>query len=164
MLSIIVAMSDCGVIGNKDALPWRIPSDLKRFRQYTLGKSVVMGRRTYHSLPGPLVGRHVIVVGKTGGINSADVTFVRSPEEALTVQHRDTELMIAGGSAIFAWFFEHMAIDRMYVTRVFADIRGDAHFPAIAWDAWHREHRSDISQCAGDDHPTQFEVWRRSAS
>ena len=163
MLSIIVAMTDSRVIGYKNALPWRIPSDLKRFRQYTMGKSLVMGRRTYESLPHPLVGRHIIVVSKTARTPLADVTFVQSPEDALRVPRRDTELIIAGGETIYRWFLARQSIERLYVTRVFAETQGDTYFPTITMEEWHREHRAQIMQCAGDTHPTQFEVWRRNA-
>lgn len=162
MLSIIVAMTDSRVIGLKNALPWRIPSDLKRFKHYTMGKSLVMGRRTYDSLPGPLIGRHVIVVSTKPRPSRHDVTFVSSPEEALLTPRRDHELLITGGEALYRWFLTRQHIERLYLTRVFADISGDAHFPELAWSTWSLEHCSPIIQCAGDAYPTRFEIWRQS--
>ena len=126
-VSIIVAVADNGVIGHQGDLPWRISSDLKRLKALTMGHHMIMGRKTYETLPGPLPGRRIIVVTRNRDFSVPDVLAAGSVESALLLVHDDNEPFIAGGSEIFAQSL-HRA-DRMYLTRVHAEPEGDTFFP-----------------------------------
>jgi dihydrofolate reductase len=126
-VSIIVAVADNGVIGLKGDLPWRISSDLKRLKALTMGHHMIMGRKTYDTLPGPLPGRTIIVVTRNRDFSAPGVLTAGSVESALLLAQNDDEVFIAGGAEIFAMSM-HRA-DVMYLTRVHAEPEGDTFFP-----------------------------------
>ncbi|HUW97448.1 MAG TPA: dihydrofolate reductase [Acidiferrobacter sp.] len=134
-LTLIVAVAHNGVIGQKNTLPWRLPDDLRRFRGLTLHHSVIMGRRTFESLPGPLVDRHCIVVSRDTGFleKTEGVEVAPSIEEALG-RARSDEIFVAGGASLYAQTLARA--DRLYLTEVQADIVGDAFFPSYDQRDW----------------------------
>ncbi len=134
MISIIVAASTNNVIGVQGELPWKISDDLKRFKALTLGKPVVMGRRTYESIGRPLPGRQNIVITRQAEFDAQGCDVVASPQEALRVTGDAAEIFIIGGSEIYALFLPKA--NRLYLTRVHARIDGDAHFPDIDEQNW----------------------------
>lgn len=135
-VTMVVAASTDNVIGNRGKLPWRLPDDLRRFRQLTMGKPVVMGRKTYDSIGRPLPGRRNIVVSsnRTLVIDGCDV--VSSPDEALAlaVGNGASEVMIIGGESIYKDFLPRA--DRIHMTRVHTLIEGDAFFAELNADEW----------------------------
>jgi len=135
-VTMVVAASTNNVIGNRGKLPWRLPDDLRRFRLLTMGKPVVMGRKTYDSIGHPLPGRRNIVLSgnRTLTIDGCDV--VASTDEALTlgVQDGTGEVMIIGGESIYREFLPRA--DRIHMTRVHSWIGGDACFPELNPDEW----------------------------
>ncbi len=139
-LALVVAVSENGVIGKANALPWRLPSELKLFRQRTLGHPVIMGRRTFESIGKPLQGRDNIVVTRGEVMEHEDVLTANSIEEALALAQRLAqrrgvdEIFIIGGSQIFA--ATRKLAQRIYLTRVHANVEGDAHFPDPEPDRW----------------------------
>lgn len=137
-LSFIVAASDNNAIGVKNELPWRLPEDLKFFKRTTLGKPVIMGRKTYESLGKPLPGRLNIVLSQTGNIELPEgVLLFDSLAEAIErVEDEDVEeAFIIGGGKIFDLSMPY--VDRMYITRVHATIdNADAFFPKIDHSHW----------------------------
>jgi dihydrofolate reductase len=137
-LSFIVAASDNNAIGVKNELPWRLPEDLKFFKRTTLGKPVIMGRKTYESLGKPLPGRLNIVLSQTGNIELPEgVLLFDSLAEAIErVEDEDVEeAFIIGGGKIFDLAMPY--VDRMYITRVHATIdNADAFFPKIDHSHW----------------------------
>lgn len=148
IISIIVAMDQNGVIGNKDRLPWRLPDDMVWFKRITMGKPVVMGRKTYESIPSkfrPLPGRHNIVVSRNPDYVEDGVTAVTSPQAAIVAADTAPELIIGGGSQIYNAFLPD--VDRIYLTRIHAQVSGDAYFPELDWSNWvevfHQNHRQD---------------------
>jgi dihydrofolate reductase len=153
-LSLIVALSENGVIGRGNDLPWRLPADLAHFRRVTLGKPIVMGRRTWESLPGLLPGRSHIVVTRTPGYDAPGARVVRSPEEALAVAGDVNEVMLIGGAALYAAMLPSVA--RMYLTRVHAEIDGDVSFPAFDPLAWREVAREDHAADAKNPHAYSF--------
>jgi dihydrofolate reductase len=158
MISLIVAASENGVIGRDGDLPWRQSDDLRRFKAVTMGKPIVMGRKTWESIGRPLPGRQNIVVTRQPGLEIAGVDVVASPASAVDVAAGANEIMIIGGSEIYALFLP--LADRVYLTRVHADVAGDARFPALGED-WQLV--SDERHAADDnnDHDMSFRVYER---
>jgi dihydrofolate reductase len=140
-LSIVVAASENNVIGVGNRLPWRLPDDLKRFKALTMGKPILMGRKTFESIGKPLPGRRNIVITRQAGRAIDGVTVVNSLEEALAAEQSASELMLIGGADIYR---QALALTHtIYMTRVHATFAGDAFFPqlnASAWRVLEREH------------------------
>src|ERR1700741_2196904 len=136
LVSLIVAMAQNGVIGRANALPWqRLPEDLKRFRAFTLGKSVLMGRKTFESIGRPLPGRANLVLTRDRAWSAPGVVVVHSVEEALSQAADSNELVVIGGAEIYRLVLPFAR--RMYLTHVHADLPGDTFFPdfdATQWD------------------------------
>jgi dihydrofolate reductase len=135
VISIIVAASMNNVIGVQGDLPWRLSSDLKRFKQLTLGKPIVMGRLTYESIGRSLPGRQNIVITRQQGFEAEGCDVVGSIDEAIQAAGDADEIMVIGGGDIYRQFLPR--VGRIYVTRVQADIDGDVFFPELAADEWH---------------------------
>jgi dihydrofolate reductase len=131
-LCLVVAVAENGVIGNANRLPWHLPDDLRRFKALTLGKPIVMGRKTYDSIGRPLPGRTNIVVSRQAGLSIAGCTVVPSLDAAVALGEAGeaaTEVMIIGGAAIFR---EAVPVaQRIYLTRVHATVPGDIFFPGF---------------------------------
>ncbi len=144
-VSLIAAVARNGVIGAGDALPWRIPTDLKRFKALTLGKPVIMGRKTFESIGRPLPGRETIVVTRDASWSRSGVLVAHSVASALEIARAAgaDEIIIGGGGEIYA-----IAIgiaDRLRITEVDLTPDGDARFPAIERATW-REVRREIGE------------------
>lgn len=133
-VSIIVAVSANNVIGRDGGLPWHISEDLKRFKAITMGKPIVMGRRTHESIGKPLPGRQNIVITRQEGYVVEGCDVVSSPAAALRAAGDVDEVMIIGGGEIYDLFLNQAT--RIYLTRVDTEIEGDAFFPAYDRDAW----------------------------
>lgn len=141
-LSIVVAMDEDGVIGRDGALPWRLPEDLKHFRRLTLGKTVLMGRKTWDSLGKPLEGRRNWVLSRDAAFRPAGAEVFATLGQALAVHH-DGELVVIGGAELYRQVLP-MA-HTIHLTRVHARVAGDTKFPS--WNA------ADFRQTAIADHP-----------
>lgn len=135
MISFVVAVSRNGVIGREGGLPWHISSDLKRFKEITMGKPVVMGRKTWDSLPRrPLPGRRNIVITRQAGFTAEGAEVVATPEEALRLCGDAPEVAVIGGGEIYRLFWP--LVDRLYLTEVDLAVEGDTHFPALDPAEW----------------------------
>jgi dihydrofolate reductase len=134
MISIIVAASENGVIGVQGELPWKLSDDLRRFKQLTMGKPIVMGRKTWDSIGRPLPGRQNIVITRQANFDAPGCDVVASPDAAVAVAGDADELMVIGGSEVYALFLADAA--RVYLTRVHAQIEGDAYFPVLDATEW----------------------------
>ena len=135
MIFYVVAMARNGVIGLDGGLPWRIPSDLKRFKQLTQGKPVVMGRKTWESLPnGPLPGRGNVVITRQRGYDAPGAEVVASAEAALAACRGAPDIAVIGGAEIFAMFWP--MVERIYLSEIDLDVAGDTHLPAIDPAEW----------------------------
>lgn len=159
MISLIVAVSDNGVIGRDGDLPWRQPDDLRRFKAVTMGKPIVMGRKTWESIGRPLPGRQNIVVTRQTGLTLEGADVVASADAAVAAAAGADEVMIIGGSEIYALFLP--LADRVYLTRVHAEVEGDAYFPDLD-DAWRLV--SDERHAANDnnDYDMSFRIYERT--
>jgi dihydrofolate reductase len=136
-ISLVVAIAKNGVIGRNGGLPWRLSSDLKRFKAMTMGKPVIMGRKTWDSLPvKPLPGRHNIVITRDRSFHAEGALIVGSPEMALALAEREgpEEICIIGGGEIFTHFLPRA--DRLYLTVVDTEPEGDTQFPAYDESEW----------------------------
>ena len=134
---MVAAVSKNGVIGRDGGLPWHISSDLKRFMQITMGKPVIMGRKTWESLPKrPLPGRHNIVITRQNGYRAEGATVVASTETALQVARQDgaDEIAVIGGGEIFAMLLP--VTDRIYLTEADLETAGDTMFPVLDANEW----------------------------
>lgn len=169
-LALVVAVAENGVIGKENGLPWHISSDLKRFRARTMGKPLLMGRKTFESIGRPLPGRETILISRDpfftppSGVHHAQtigaaLALAAARAEAMKAE----EIIIAGGSEIFAALLDR--IDRMYVTFIATAPEGDVFFPPVDWSNWQEIHREDHLPQKGDDAAFSFvDFVRRDAS
>ena len=134
-ISLVAAVAANGVIGNRGALPWKLPDDMARFRRLTMGHAVIMGRSTFASLNRPLKGRRNIVLTRNAGLRIEGCIAAHSREEALEAAAGDEEVFVIGGAAIYALFLPEA--HRLYVTWIDTAVAGDAVFPAVDWSEWH---------------------------
>ena len=139
-VAIVVAMSENRVIGMRNGLPWRLPADLRHFRRVTLGKAVLMGRKTFESIGHPLEGRRNIVVSRDPHFRADGCLIAPSLDEALALAGGD-EILVIGGASIYAQALPRT--ERIYLTLVHAQVEGDAFFPSIDEDEWLTTARTD---------------------
>jgi dihydrofolate reductase len=139
-VALVLAMTRNRVIGRDNGLPWRLPADLKHFKATTLGKPILMGRKTFDSIGKPLPGRVNIVLTRDRSWSAEGLAVVHSVEEALTHVSGVDELACIGGAEIFDLLMP--LTTRIYLTRIDADIPGDTFFPPLAPAEW-REIRSE---------------------
>jgi len=142
IISMIAAMADNRIIGKDNQMPWHLPADFAWFKRCTMGKPVVMGRKTYESIGRPLPGRLNIVISRDETLKIEGVTTVTSIEQALDVAGDVEEVMIIGGGAIYAACLP-MA-NKLYVTHIEAAIDGDTQFPD--WGDQFKETSSETYQ------------------
>jgi dihydrofolate reductase len=166
IISLVVAVADNGVIGRDGMLPWRISSDLKTFRRLTLGKPLIMGRRTFQSLKKPLDGRDNIVVTRNpdyrpeGAIVAADFNAALAVARECASKRGVDEIAVIGGTSVFAAALP--IADRIYKTEVQGSPAGDAYFPAVDWEAWREVAREMLPRGPNDDFSaTLIELRRR---
>lgn len=141
LICLVVAVSDNGIIGRDNTLPWHLPADLAHFRRLTLDRTLLMGRRTWESLPGPLPRRRHLVLSRDPAFQAAGCTRVGSLEAGIAAAAGEPELMIVGGATLYA---EALPIaDRLYLTQVHARIEGDTRFPPWEPSEWEEISRRD---------------------
>lgn len=142
MISIIVAVAENGVIGSDNRLPWHLPDDLKRFKALSLGKPIVMGRRTFDSIGRPLPGRTNIVISRQSGLALQGTRVVHSLDEALSAAGAVPEIVVIGGAEIFRQVLPRT--NTIHLTRVQARVAGDVCFPELdfAWRESAVEHHA----------------------
>ena len=152
-VSLIVAASANNVIGVRGELPWHLPDDLKRFKQLTTGKPIVMGRLTYESIGRALPDRQNIVISRNERYSAPGCDVITSIDAALSVAGHAEELMVIGGERIYRAFLP--LAKRIYLTRVQADVEGDAFFPDLL-DEW--QELSKESHPVDNDHAFAFDI------
>ena len=168
IVSLVVAIAANGVIGVDGGLPWRLSSDLKRFKRDTMGKPIVMGRKTWESIGKPLPGRENIIVTRTEGYQAPGAHCVSSLQQAVSLaakliseQSLEAEICIIGGGQLYR---EAIAIaDRLYVTHVFLEPEGDTLFPDILPQDWLPVHREAFPAGDKDDAETLYVIYERVA-
>ena len=159
MITLIVAVADSGVIGRDNTLPWHLPEDLKRFKRLTMGKPMVMGRKTFESIGKPLPGRQNIVVTRDANYQRDGVTVVHDLDAAVRAAGDVPEIMVIGGAELFRLSLP--LAGRIHLTRVHGDIVGDVLWPALdvrEWQVIEREHHDADERHA---YSMTFEVWEK---
>lgn len=169
-IAIHVAIAGNGVIGSENGLPWKLSSDLKRFKADTMGKPIVMGRKTWESFPRrPLPGRLNIVLTRDKNFEAEGAEIVGSLKEALTLASARSaeldgadEICVIGGGEVYRQALS--VADRLYVTHVLADVDGDTTFPPIDMNIWKLTHSEDHPAGEKDSHATRYAVYERRES
>ena len=158
MISIIAAVAQNGVIGDKNSLLWHISEDLRFFKRTTSGHPVIMGRKTYESLGRPLPNRTNVVISRTPRTIEG-CRVVGSLEEAVAMFPKEEEIFIIGGAQIYALALG--IADKMYLTRVGHDYEGDTSFPKWNEQEWQLESKESFEQGEKYPHPFAFEIYER---
>jgi dihydrofolate reductase len=169
-LAIYVAIAENGVIGSKGGLPWRLSSDLKRFKAGTMGKPIIMGRKTWESFPRqPLPGRLNIVVTRDKTYRAEGAETASSLQDAIalaTIRGRcmagADEICVIGGGEIYAQALP--LADLLHVTHVLAKVDGDTVFPPIDPEIWYLVSAEDFPAGEKDTHATRYAVYERRAA
>ena len=162
IISIIAAMSRNRVIGNNNQLPWHLPADLRHFKQLTLDKPIVMGRKTFVSIGKPLPKRHNIVVTRQTDIHTPGITIVHSLEDALRAAGSVPEVMIIGGADVFQQALPHA--QRMYLTIIEHEFAGDTFFPQWETSVWNEIERNTRPADDNNPYPMTFVTFDRTLS
>jgi dihydrofolate reductase len=159
-IALVVAVADNGVIGHAGKLPWHLPDDLKHFKATTMGKPVLMGRRTFQSIGRPLPGRRNLVMCRSGGVGTASlagidgIERVHSLEEALGRVSEAVQLCVIGGAEIYALTLR--AANCVYLTQVHAAVEGDTYFPLAQLQGWREAERVEHAVDARHCYPMSF--------
>lgn len=161
-LSIIVAVARNGVIGRDNDLPWRLSADLKRFKALTMGHHVLMGRKTFESIGRALPGREIIVASRR------ELELPEHVHRAASVpagierarSYDEDELFVAGGASIYEATLP--LCDRIYLTRVRAEIEGDVRFPNVDLSSWNEVEREELAADDKNEYPTTFLIYERT--
>ena len=156
-LSLIWAMADNRVIGIDNRLPWKLPADMKWFRENTLGKPIIMGRLTFESFGAkPLPGRRNIIVSRNPNYTADGIETFNSLEAALEATSDADEVMLIGGMSLYQQALP--LADRLYMTLVHADVKGDAWFPEFDLQQWQERERHDFPADEKNPHPYSFVI------
>lgn len=162
-ISLIVAMDRRGIIGANGALPWRLPADLKHFKTVTMGKPIVMGRKTHESIGRVLPGRENIILTRDPAYPAPGCTVLHGVEAVLHHCRAAEEVMIMGGAELYARFLPRAR--RIHLTQVHADVAGDTRFPEweqLRGDQWREIQRQDFNGDATNLLPYSFSVLERT--
>ncbi len=161
IVSLIVAMDENRAIGKDGKLPWHLPSDLKRFKALTMSHHIVMGRKTYETIGKPLPGRKMIIVTHRKTYSAPDCMIVNSIETAIEIakNNRDPEVFIIGGGEIFRQAFGYA--DKIYLTYVHANIKGDVFFPELDQGDWETIYSESRTNSEFDDYLSDFKILQR---
>lgn len=155
-ISIIAAMDENRVIGYQGQMPWHLPADLKHFRQITMGKPIIMGRKTYESIGKPLDGRTNIIVTRNPGFQAPDCTVTHSLEEALqaAASENPQEAVIIGGGNLYTQALP--LADTLYLTQIQEQFNGDTYFPAWEPQQWQTLESTDHNPDAKNPYAYRF--------
>lgn len=162
VVTLVVAASAGGVIGKDGAIPWHLPADLAHFKRVTMGKPIVMGRKTFQSIGRALPGRLNVVVTRDRTFQALDVVVTHSLEEALGACGDAPEVMVIGGGELYGAAMP--LASRIHYTRVHAAVDGDTHFPPLDPAAWSESAREERPADERNPHALTFLVLERSAS
>jgi dihydrofolate reductase len=164
-VSLVVAVARNGVIGRDGGLPWRLSSDLKRFKANTIGRPVIMGRKTFQSIGKPLPGRHNIVITRDTQFEPEGVTIAPDVATALSAAKKSAasdgveEVCVIGGGEVYRQTIDEA--DRLMVTYVESDVEGDTRFPDISSKIWREVSSETYPAGEKDSHSTRHVVYER---
>jgi len=166
IVAMIAAVAENGVIGNQGRMPWRIPSELRHFRKVTMGKPLIMGRKTFAAFKKPLDGRDTIVLTHNRDYAPIGAIAVESVDQALkigtdcAVARDAAEIMVIGGAEIYASMLPY--VRRLYLTRVHAEPEGDVRFPPLDFAAWTLVESTYHPRAERDEHDYTVTLYERS--
>lgn len=155
IISLVAAVSKNNVIGVKGKLPWKIPGDMKRFRDLTMGRTMIMGRKAYDEIGKPLPGRKTILVSRSQKVTAENCVTVSSLEEAYELAKNEEEVMVAGGGEIFRQTLPRA--DRIYLTVIDKEFEGDVFFPEFSEEDFEKVYEERIE----DTIPYTFYTYER---
>ncbi|MFU1505310.1 type 3 dihydrofolate reductase [Aeromonas veronii] len=160
-ISMIAAMAHDRVIGKDNQMPWHMPADLAHFKRVTLGKPVLMGRKTFESIGRPLPGRRNLVISRNPDYQAEGIEVVGSVEAALALLAGSSveELMVIGGGHLYAEMLP--SADCLYLTQIDLAVEGDTRFPAFDDGQWQRIECESHPADEKNPHPYSFETWQR---
>ena len=161
-LALIAAVAENGVIGRQGALPWRLPADLQRFKSLTMGRAIIMGRKTWESIGRQLPGRRMIVVSRHAGYETLPGVKVASDVPSAiqaAATHDNEQAFIIGGAEIYRLALP--LADRLLLTRVHATVEGDAQFPPIDWTHWRLQRSERHAADAQNEFDYSFDDYER---
>ncbi|UZE58726.1 type 3 dihydrofolate reductase [Aeromonas veronii] len=160
-ISMIAALAKKQVIGKNNLMPWHMPADLAHFKRVTLGKPVLMGRKTFESIGRPLPGRRNLVISRNPDYQAEGIEVVGSVEAALALLACSSveELMVIGGGHLYAEMLP--SADCLYLTRIDLAVEGDTRFPAFDDGQWQRVDCESHPADEKNPHPYSFETWQR---
>ncbi|ANB68623.1 diacylglycerol kinase [Aeromonas veronii] len=159
-ISMIAAMAHDRVIGKDNQMPWHLPADLAHFKRVTLGKPVLMGRKTFESIGRPLPGRRNLVISRNPDYQVEGIEVVGSVEAALALLAGSSveELMVIGGGHLYAEMLP--SADCLYLTQIDLAVEGDTRFPAFDDGQWQRIECESHPADEKNPHPYSFEIWQ----
>ncbi len=166
IISAVLAVSENNVIGAENSLPWRLSNDLKWFKKNTLGKPMIMGRKTFQSLPGLLPGRTSIILTRDSSFKVEGALMAHSMQAAIDLARKDAEInqqkeiTIVGGAEIYKLFYP--LIDRFYLTRVHTEIEGDAHFFPLDPALWQSRFTEFHQKSEKNEYDHTFHILERA--
>ncbi|MCH8896279.1 MAG: type 3 dihydrofolate reductase [Proteobacteria bacterium] len=159
-ISLILAMGRNRAIGRDNKLPWHLPADLAHFKTTTMGKPILMGRKTWESIGKALPGRLNIVLTAQTGYDADGATVVNSIDDAISVCESADELMVIGGAGVYQAFLPRAR--KIYLTLIDEDFEGDTFFPQLDEQEWHEEAREDHRADDKNPYDYSFRVLRKS--
>ncbi len=159
MLSLIWAMDRNRLIGRDNALPWRLPADMAWFKKQTMGKPVLMGRKTFESIGHPLPGRTNLILTRQQNLHIEGCTIINDPNEITAVTPHAEEIMVMGGAEIYALLLDKA--DRLYITEIDSEFEGDAWFPKFDQSSWHRLFQETHQPDEKNRYPYSFTILER---
>ncbi|MFZ9052997.1 MAG: type 3 dihydrofolate reductase [Woeseiaceae bacterium] len=159
LVSLVVAASTDSLIGRTGGLPWRLSADLKRFKAITIGKPILMGRLTYESIGRPLPGRQNIVISTQEDYSAPGCDVVATPAAAIAAAGTADEIMVIGGGEIYRQFLP--LAQRIYLTRVHAELAGDTYFPSLDEQDWRATHCEEHAADADNEYDYTFVTLER---
>ncbi len=160
-LSIIVAMARNRVIGNRNAIPWRLPGDLQMFKSITMGHHIIMGRNTWESIGRLLPGRTTVIVSRQRSYQVPGAIVCASLADAVAACGEDDEIFVIGGSQLYAAALPHA--HRIYLTTVDADVEGDTYMPQFDLSPWHESSAQSFSADSRNPYNYRLTVYDRSS-
>jgi dihydrofolate reductase len=161
IISLIVAMDERGGIGHHGSLPWRLSTDMKRFKVITMGQPLIMGRKTYETIRRPLPGRTMIIITRNKAYHADGCIIAESLDEALRLAEEGGkgEVLVIGGGEIYRQALPK--VDRIYLTTVHAHVPADVFFPELNMDEWKEIRREEVLAGEKDSYPTTFRILER---
>lgn len=158
-VSIIVAAAANHVIGINDDLPWRLSADLKRFKSLTMGHHLIMGRKTFESINRLLPGRTTVILTRNPDFRFPGALIAGDLEQALDLTQADQERFVVGGGEIYRQAIP--LANKIYLTRVHAEVEGDTYLPEIPWDLFEKVSEESIPADDRNEFETSFQVYQR---